>query len=90
MKVSKNAYYNWIKTKDVVKVKRAKIHLKERIKVIFNENKQIYGSCRIQKQLQREGLKYCRLYISLLMKEMSLKSVLRKKYTVTTDSKHSF
>ena len=36
-----------------------------------------------------QGLIYSRSYIGLLMKEMGLKSVLRRKYVVTTDSKHS-
>jgi hypothetical protein len=44
----------------------------ERIKVIFEESRQIYGSCRIQKMLERESLTYSRSYIELLMKEMGL------------------
>ena len=90
MKVSKNSYYNWYKSKDIVKTKASKIILKERIKVIFEESRQIYGSCRVQKMLEREGLFYSRSYIALLMKEMGLKSVLRRKYVVTTNSNHSF
>ncbi len=43
-----------------------------------------------KKKLEREGLIYSRYYIGLLMKQMGLKSVLRKKYVVTTNSKHSF
>mgnify|MGYP001814050639 CR=1 FL=1 len=90
MKVSKNAYYHWVKSKDIIVLETPKMKLKERIKVIFEENRQIYGSCRIQKKLEREGLIYSRSYIGLLMKEMGLKSVLRRKYVVTTDSKHAF
>ena len=90
MKVSKNSYYHWYKNKDLVVLKTAKKHLEERIKVIFEESRQIYGSCRIQKMLEREGLTYSRSYIGLLMRAMGLRSVLSKKYVVTTDSKHSF
>jgi transposase InsO family protein len=90
MNVSKNAYYHWSNTKVLVRIKSAKMYLKERIKIVFKESRQIYGSCRIQKILAREGLHYCRSYIGLLMKEMCLRSVLRKKYVITTDSKHSF
>ena len=67
MKVSKNAYYNWCKSKDVVKTKASKVILKKRIKAIFEQSREIYGSCRIQKQLEREGLCYSRSYISILM-----------------------
>lgn len=90
LKVSKNAYYHWLKAKDVTKEKASKLHLKARILLIFEESREIYGSARIQKMLEREGLPYCRSYIAKLMKEMRLKSILKRKFVVTTDSKHSF
>jgi len=69
MRVSKNGYYHWLKSKDLIVLETPKMKLKERIKVIFEENRQIYGSsCRIQKKLEREGLIYSRSYIGLLMK----------------------
>lgn len=90
MKVSRNSYYHWEKTKDSIVEKESKVILKERIQSIFNQSRQIYGSFRIQKVLEREKLFYSRSYIALLMREMGLKSVLRRKYIVTTDSNHSF
>ena len=64
------------------------VYLKERIKFLFDKNKQIYGSNRIKKALEREGLFYSTSYIALLMRELGLRSILKKKYKVTTDSKH--
>ena len=90
MKVGENAYYHWVKIKCVISSETTKVKLMKRIRVIFEESRQIYGSSRIQKKLEREGLIYSRSYIGLLMKNMGLKSVLRKKYVVTTDSKHTF
>ena len=90
MNISKNSYYHWLNKQNTPMVKTSKKHLMEKIKEAFNKSKKIYGSYRIQKMLEREGLTYSRSYIGLLMKEMNLKSVLRKKYVVTTDSKHSF
>lgn len=90
MKVSRNAYYNWQKTKGQTVEKPARALLKERIRLIFNQSRQIYGSYRIQKMLEREKLFYSRSYVAILMKEMGLKSVLRRKYVTTTDSNHSF
>ena len=90
MRVSKNAYYNWRKNKNLVRTKNSVILLKERIRSIFEDSKEIYGSCRIQKMLERENLNYCRSYIAILMKEMGLKSVLKRKFVSTTDSKHNF
>ena len=62
----------------------------ERIKSIFNENRQIYGSSRVHKMLQREGFSYSRSYVAFLMREMGLKSILKRKFVITTDSNHSF
>ena len=61
----------------------------QRIKSLFYENQQIYGSYRIHKMLEREGLFYSRSYVGFLMREMNLKSILKRKYIVTTDSKHA-
>jgi transposase InsO family protein len=88
MKVSKNAYYHWFKNKDIVNLKTPRAYLKERILFIFKQSREIYGSYRIQKKLDREGLIYCRSYIGLLMKEMDLRSVLKRKFVITTDSNH--
>jgi putative transposase len=91
MKVSKNAYYTWLRTNGCEKQKASLIYLKMRIKELFNENKQVYGSLRIQKALEKEGLFYSRSYVSILMKELGLKSVLSKKFRVSTsDSNHQF
>lgn len=90
MKVSTNPYYKWRKSKDVIKSKTSLLYLKERIKYHFEESNLVYGSYRIQKTLHREGLVYSRSYIATLMKKMHLKSVLRRKYVVTTDSNHSY
>jgi transposase InsO family protein len=91
MKVSKNSYYTWLRAKNTKKQKTSLMYLKERIKKLFDLNKQIYGSLRIQKALKKEGLYYSRSYIALLMKELGLKSVLSKKFRVaTTNSNHCF
>jgi len=90
MQVSKNAYYHWVKQKDLPKPDTSKMKLKARVKELFEQNHQIYGSYRIQKKLEREGLQYSRSYISVLMREMGLRSVLKKKFVVTTDSKHTY
>lgn len=90
MKVSKNAYYHWFKNKAFIFSKTQRTLLKERVKVIFEQSREIYGSCRVQKKLEREGLIYSRSYVGLLMKEMGLRSVLKRKFVITTDSNHQF
>ena len=64
--------------------------LKVRILELFNESREIYGSYRIQKILERENLFYSRSYVAVIMRELGLKSVLRRKFVVTTDSNHTY
>lgn len=90
MKVSKNAYYHWLKNKDVESAGAPKMSLKKRIRFHFEQSREIYGSYRIQQKLEREALFYSRSYIALLMMEMGLRSVLRRKFMATTDSGHKF
>lgn len=90
MKVSKNAYYSWLKKKDAAKQETPAEVLKKKIKSVFVQSREIYGSCRIQKSLERQGLYYSRSYISLLMKEMGLKSVLKRKFRAPSSPGHSF
>ncbi len=91
MKVSTNAYYNWLKNKDIIRPQKATEFLKQRIQAIFKESNEIYGSIRVQKKLEREGLIYSSSYIAQLMKKMGLKSVLKRKFKIcTTDSNHTY
>ena len=90
MRVSKNGYYTWLRT-EAKEQKASLVYLKKRIEALFYINKEVYGSYRIQKALEKEGLFYCRSYISLLMKQLGLKSVVSRAFKVTTtDSNHPF
>ncbi len=90
LEVCKNSFYYWQKNRDIDKTKPTKRKLMLEIKIEFEKHKQIYGSQRIQKSLAKTGVVYSRSYIATLMKNMELKSVLRRKYIVTTDSKHQY
>ena len=90
MRVSKNAYYNWLKMKGFLPKTTSTTYLKSRILELFEESREIYGSYRIQKMLEREDLYYSRSYVAILMKAKGLSSVLRRKFVVTTDSNHSY
>ena len=88
LELSYSAYYHW-KRKDKSQEKRTDV-LKTRIRSIFHENKGIYGGPRIKEFLEREGIKLSVSYVNRLMKQMGLKSILAKKYVVTTNSKHDY
>ena len=90
MKVSRNAFYHWFKKSVQCKTKTKVVMLMERIRSIFQESKKVYGSLRIQKQLERENICFSRAYIGVLMRKMGLRSVLKRKFVITTDSNHAF
>jgi len=88
MNVSKNSFYYSLKNMNINKIKPSILILKKRITAIFFENKQIYGSNRIQNILERENLFYSRSYVAVLMIEMGLRSILKRKFVITTNSNH--
>lgn len=89
--VSRNAYYRWKRNGGSKKKEPTrKDLLKQHIESIYDQSYQTYGSHRIAASLQKEGKKVSRSYVARLMKEMGLKSVLRKKFKVTTDSNHGY
>ena len=87
LKVSKNAYYNYLKTKDK---KLQENPLKKLIKEIFLKNNKRYGSIKIKKTLEGKGYYYSVSWVAKLMKQMNLRSIVKKKFIATTDSKHQF
>lgn len=89
--VSKNAFYAWFGNKKVDKMVDNKKRLQNMVKTIFDDSNQVYGSYRIKAGLERQGVCVSRSYVARLMKDMGLKSVLSKKFKVTTtDSKHDY
>jgi transposase InsO family protein len=90
MKVSKNAYYSWLSNLEKVKKDTTKTELINKINQLFIANREVYGSYRIQKKLEQEQVYYSRSYVASIMKEMGLRSVLRRKFIVTTDSNHTY
>jgi putative transposase len=87
-RVSKSAYYKWCKH-PVKKWDQVNGSLLGHIKDIHARSRQTYGSPRIAKQLTRKGIKVSRARVARVMKKARIRSVLKKKYVVTTDSRHS-
>ncbi|WP_240491787.1 IS3 family transposase [Flavivirga aquatica] len=91
MEVSVNSYYNWLRTKDKLKPKSKTSFYKKRIQQVWEASRKTYGSIRIQKQQEREGVILHRSYVAYLMKQLKIKSIHPKKFRVnTTDSNHHF
>ena len=57
MKVSTSAYYAWANNPDRQNKTKEEAELKEKIKQIFYENKQVYGSRRMSDALNNTALR---------------------------------
>jgi len=64
--------------------------LSDRIKRIYEFSKKTYGSPRVTIALLEEGIHVSRPRVARLMKKQHLQSIIRKKWVVTTDSRHNF
>ena len=89
LKISSRGYYKW-KSRTISKKVLKKNQLKQKIKTLYFEFKQRYGSPRITAELQALGYRISRVTVAKYMKELGLKSKLSKKFKVTTNSKHNY
>jgi transposase InsO family protein len=89
MKVSRSAYYQWLKGKPSERSIENQ-NLTVQIKRIYSLSKKRYGSPKIAAELREMGQKASRPRVARIMKREGLYSIIKKKYKVcTTDSKHS-
>jgi len=86
--VSRSGYYRWLKAPSSQR-KVEEESLKPLIVKAFTDSKRIYGSPRVHASLTRTGV-VCGVHrVARLMKEMGLRSVIKRKYKVTTHSNHN-
>lgn len=88
MKVSRSGYYDWLNRPQSNRDKENK-KLTQMIKEIFIKNRNIYGTRRIVRILANDGIFISRHRIGKLMAKANLKCKTKKKFKVTTDSKHN-
>lgn len=89
LQLSKGGYYKWLNRKLSARAEFNK-YLKTESKKIHEMSKGIYGSPRIAKMLAMRGVKASEVLVAKLMKQHQIRSIIRKKYVVTTDSKHKY
>ncbi len=85
MEVSRSGYYRYAKQPYKKECQRLIIE----IRALHLESKRTYGTRRISKALKKNGLKVGRYKIRRLMKEYGIECKLRRRYKVTTQSKHN-
>jgi len=89
LRVSRSSYYSWL-SRDPSKRFVENEELSNRIKKIYELSKRTYGSPRVTIKLQEEGFHVSRRRVARLMKRQNLKSIIRKKWVITTDSRHNY
>lgn len=89
LKVSSSGYYVWLKREPSTRQKRRDM-LKAEIQHIYRASKSRYGSPRITAELKAQGIKASQPMVAKLMREMHLRSIVRKKFKITTDSSHKY
>lgn len=89
LQVSRSSYYIWLKSKPSKRLLENK-KLIQQIKIIHKQSKGTYGSPRITKELKARNYSVSRVRVARLMKKARIRSVIKKKFVVTTNSKHGF
>ncbi len=89
LKVGRGGFYSWLHAVPCGRVAENQLLDKE-ILQSFENSKKTYGSPRITIALLNKGIKVSRPRVARMMKKANLRSVLKKKFRVTTDSNHTF
>jgi transposase InsO family protein len=85
MKVSRSGYYKWTKKR---REYDKSAEYKEIVYSIFYNSKETYGSRRIKYSLLKQGIRINRKAVQRIMREMNLEARGRRKFKITTNSKH--
>lgn len=86
--VSKSGYYAWLRRPKSEQKKRRET-LTAQVKRVHLESRENYGSPKITKVLQNEGIQVSEKTVTRIMQEVGIQSKTVKKYKATTNSKHN-
>jgi putative transposase len=86
--VSKSGYYSWLNRPECKRLIENR-KLLSLIKDIHRNSKRRYGSPKIHEALLGMGIKCGKNRIIRIMRENNIRSITKKKFKITTDSKHN-
>lgn len=89
MKVSQSGFYQWEKREPSAREKYNG-YLLQQIDQVYHRSKRRYGSPRITKELNMHGIRTSQPRVAKLMRKANIRSIIKKKYKVTTDSSHNY
>lgn len=87
--VSKSGYYDWLDREPSKRAVRNQM-LIQKINQIYYKHRGRYGSPRIAKELEMNQIKVSQKLVAKLMKVQNIRSIVKKKFKVTTDSSHKY
>jgi putative transposase len=90
MQVSRSGFYDYLRSGIDPDDPSPDGELQRRIRAIFKLSRSSYGSRRMMKKLRAEGYQIGRYKVRRLMRQLGLKAKMRRRFKVTTDSRHSF
>lgn len=88
-RVSRSGYYSWLCSNISLRGNENQ-KLTGQILKVYADSKNTYGSPRIAKELNREGIKVSRPRVARLMQKAKIRGVIKRKFRATTDSEHKF
>lgn len=88
MSVSTSSYYDWL-NRQVSRREQENQSLTERLECLFEQGRGAYGTRRLKRLLANEGQVVSRRRIGRLLKRAGLSCKTKRKFKVTTDSKHN-
>ena len=88
LEVSASGYYGWLRRAPSERDRRRQ-RLVEAVTKSFEDNRGIYGSRKITRDLCRRAISACRNTVARIMRALGLRSkAQRPRFVVTTDSSH--
>ena len=88
LRVSRSGFYAWRKRPESERSKACK-RLVEQIQQIHTASRRIYGSPRVHAGLIEAGESCCVNHVAKVMRDNGIRSKVKRKFKLTTDSKHS-
>jgi len=86
--VSRGGFYAWLRRPASVRTSENQ-RLLSQIRIAFDRSRQTYGSPRLTDELNDSGIHCSKNRIARLMRQSGIRAVGKRKYRVTTHSKHS-
>ena len=87
LEASPSGFYDWLRRPESQRAAEDRA-LIEKIQAVHNESRRTYGSPRVHASLKAAGYRIGRKRVARLMRENDIRAKAKRKFKVTTDSRH--